>query len=71
MSKINVKVMCACGEEPTTREKLLTEIAMRIAYVLPYHYCEDDETMGWFAEDEEDLVRAARSVIELMEKYEA
>jgi hypothetical protein len=69
--KINVKVMCACGEEPTTRENLLTEIALRIAYALPYHYCEDDETMGWFAEDEEDLVGAARSVIELMEKYEA
>ena len=43
-----------------TRDKLIQEIAMCIAYALPYHYCEDDhEALGWIAKDEEDLVRAA------------
>jgi hypothetical protein len=37
-NKINVKVTCGCGEEPTAQHKLITEIALRIAYALPYHY---------------------------------
>ena len=56
-------------ERKTPKEKLIEEIALRIAYALPYHYCEDDhEAMGWIAEDEEDLVRAAMSVAELRDK---
>jgi molybdopterin-guanine dinucleotide biosynthesis protein len=52
-----------------TRDKRIQEIAMRIAYALPYHYCEDDhEALGWIAEDEEDVVRAAMSVADLLDK---
>jgi hypothetical protein len=66
---MKIKFVCACGEEvtakkKTAKEKLIEEIALRIAYALPYHYCDTGELepIGWIAEDEEDLVRAAMSV---------
>src|ERR1043166_5749425 len=66
-----IKFVCCCGKEPTDRENLITEIATRIAYALPYCEDEDAEVMGWIAEDEDDLVRAAMSIVTLFEDRSA